>query len=332
MILKEKDIEDIIYNSPWLMDERFVIPTIRGKENQPGRQVNIGGIRINRYIDLLFKDTRDNRPVIVELKRDGLVRENIAQILEYKALIISMDDDTKTEWQREFGKNYYCPKLILVGTNASEEVRLSANLAGIEIRTLVGEENLEVDFNEINEINKRLNEWNKFLKSGNRTIDDRAEWVKEIGDLIKEIVDDFDDDKVSTKKLYEVSSKNGWVESVVFPFVNISIYYEDRPLCGLYEYFDESLVFSSEHIYFDFLVEKIRDLGDGNEELTNQLEEKATKMLKSKGYDVIVINEGMATIKISRRILEDIVKFKETLSKLIRSAIALNNDIDKIYS
>ena len=332
MILKEKDIEDIIYNSPWLMDERFVIPTIRGKENQPGRQVNIGGIRINRFIDLLFKDTRDNRPVIIELKRDGLVRENIAQILEYKALIISMDEDTKTEWQREFGKNYYCPKLILVGSDASEEVRLSANLAGIEIRTLVGEENLEVDFNEINEINKRLNEWNKFLKSGNRTIDDRAEWVREIGDLIKEIADDFNDDKVSIKKLYEVSSKNGWVESVVFPFVNISIYYEDRPLCGLYEYFDESLVFSSEHIYFDFLVEKIRDLGDVDEELMIQLEEKAKIFLKAKGYDVIVINEGMATIKISRRILEDIVGFKKSLNKLINIAILLNNEIDKTYS
>ncbi|MBU3108079.1 hypothetical protein [Clostridium gasigenes] len=82
MILKEKDIEDIIYNSPWLMDERFVIPNIRGAKNQPGRQVNIGGIRLNRYIDLLFKDTRDNRPVIVELKKCRLERENIAQILE----------------------------------------------------------------------------------------------------------------------------------------------------------------------------------------------------------------------------------------------------------
>lgn len=330
MMLKEKDIEDIIYNSPWLMDERFVIPSIRGKENQPGRQVNIGGIRLNRYIDLLFKDTRDNRPVIVELKKCRLERENIAQILEYKALVISMDDETRMEWEREFGKNYYCPKLILVGTEALEEVKISANLAGIEIRTLEGEENLEVNFKEINEINNKLSEWNKFLKSGNRTIDDRGEWIKEIADLVKEIVDDYDDDKVCTKKLYEELSKSGWVEEVVFPFINITIYYEDRPFCGLYEYFDENLSFSNEYIYFDFLIQKIRDLGDTDEKLTNKLEQKVKTILKSEGYDIIVFDEGMATVKVLRNIIEDTDKFREELTKLINTSITIKKEIDKI--
>ncbi|WP_255547793.1 hypothetical protein [Crassaminicella indica] len=41
----------------------------------------------------MFKDTRDNRPVIVELKKESLIRENIAQILEYRALVVSMDDE-----------------------------------------------------------------------------------------------------------------------------------------------------------------------------------------------------------------------------------------------
>lgn len=329
-MLKEKDIENIIYNSPWLMDERFVIPSIRGKENQPGRQVNIGGIRLNRYIDLLFKDTRDNRPVIVELKKCRLERENIAQILEYKALVISMDDETRMEWEREFGKNYYCPKLILVGTEATEEVKISANLAGIEIRTLEGEENLEVNFKEINEINNKLSEWNKFLKSGNRTIDDRGEWIKEIADLVKEIVDDYDDDKVCTKKLYEELSKSAWVEEVVFPFINITIYYEDRPFCGLYEYFDENLSFSNEYIYFDFLIQKIRDLGDTDEKLTNILEQKVKTILKSKGYDIIVFDEGMATVKVLRNIIEGTDKFREELTKLINTSITIKKEIDKI--
>jgi len=330
MILKEKDIEDIIYNSPWLMDERFVIPSIRGKENQPGRQINIGGIRLNRYIDLLFKDTRDNRPVIVELKKCRLERENIAQILEYKALVVSMDDETRMEWEREFGRNYYCPKLILVGTEAAEEVKISANLAGIEIRTLIGEENLEVNFTEINEINDKLSEWNKFLKSGNRTIDDRGEWVQEIGDLVKDIVDEFKDDRLHTEKLYEVFSKGGWVEGVVFPFINIAISYEDTYLCGIYEYFDEILKFSHEYMYFDFLIKKIQDLDDTDEKLTSKLEEKIKLLLKSEGYNIIQFNEGMATIKLSRNIIEDTLKFREELTKLINTAITLNKEVEKI--
>lgn len=325
MILKEKDIEDIIYNSPWLMDERFVIPNIKGKDKQPGRQVNIGGLRLNRYIDLLFKDTRDNRPVIVELKKCRLDRENIAQILEYKALVVSMDDEARIEWEREFGRNYYCPKLILVGTEVTEEVKISANLAGVEIRTLVGEEKLEVNFKDINEINGKLSEWNEFLKSGNRTIDDRGEWVEEIGDRVKEIVDNLGDDKVCTKKLYEMSSKNGWIEGVVFPFVNITIYYEDIPLCGLYEYFDESLSFSSKHIYFDILIDKIKDLGDSDETLTSELIQKITIKLKAEGYDVIQFDGGIATIKIERKILEDTIKFKEILKRFIDIAISVNN-------
>lgn len=102
MQLQEKHIEDIIYNSPWLLDERFIVSSIKGIAG-PGRQVNVGKGQ-NRYIDLLFKDTRDNRPVVIELKKGELVRENIAQILEYRALVISIDEDARVEWEKEFEK------------------------------------------------------------------------------------------------------------------------------------------------------------------------------------------------------------------------------------
>ncbi len=37
MDLLEKNIEDIIYNSPWLLDERYIIPKIKGSRNEFGR-------------------------------------------------------------------------------------------------------------------------------------------------------------------------------------------------------------------------------------------------------------------------------------------------------
>ena len=92
--LTENQIEEIIYSSPWLVDERFLIPNIIGSRGEKGRQINIGRDK-SRFIDLLFKDTRDKRPVIIELKRGKILRENIGQILEYRALLLSLDDDQK---------------------------------------------------------------------------------------------------------------------------------------------------------------------------------------------------------------------------------------------
>lgn len=257
MNLLEKDIEDIIYNSLWLLDERYVIPKIKGSRNEFGRQINIGRNGLNRYIDLLFKDTRDNRPVIVELKKETLIRENIAQILEYRALMVSMDDESKIEWKSEFGQNYYYPKLILVGTFASEEVKISANLAGIEIRTLVGIEDLEVNFSDIKDINDKLNNWNKFLNTGNRTLEDRDEWIEEVYHWTKEIIDEYENKEVNTiKRLYKTSIKDAWITERANAFINIPFYYKDRYLCGLYEYYDEELSFSQDHVYFEFFNSK----------------------------------------------------------------------------
>ncbi|WP_378954240.1 hypothetical protein [Pelosinus sp. sgz500959] len=328
MELLEKDIEDIIYASPWLLDERFDIPNIRSKANRmPGRQVNVGNNGVNRYIDLLFRDTRDNRPVIIEIKKGDLVRENIAQILEYRALVISLNDEAKLEWLDEFGRNYYCPKLILIGTNASEEVRISANLAGIEIRTLVGEEKISVDFNEISEISQKLNKWNEFIKSGNRTLEDRDEWVREIYKMIKDVVREYDNDQITTiKKVYETSNKDSWIEGLTFPFISFPISYKEDYLCGIYEYFNESLCYSEEYVYFDFYIQRISNEED--EDFIQQLEAKVLELLKIKGYSIIVLENAIATIKIKRALLENVGQFKERLATLITDAIYLNDQID----
>jgi len=328
MELLEKDIEDIIYTSPWLLDERFDIPNIKGKANRiPGRQVNVGNNGVNRYIDLLFRDTRDNRPVIIEIKKGDLIRENIAQILEYRALVISLDEESRIEWLDEFGRNYYCPKLMLIGTNASAEIRISANLAGIEIRTLMGEEKIAVDFTEISQINQRLNEWNNFRKSGNRMLEERDDWVREIYDWLKDVVNSFDNNEITVKKLYETSKKDSWVAGWTFPFINLSVLYKENYLCGLYEYYDELICYSDEYIYFDFFIQ-VLECGDANEKGTNHIESKAKEILRARGYDVIKFEGACLTIKFNRTLLENVGQFKERLATLIDDAVYLNNELD----
>ncbi len=332
MKLLEKDIEDIVYNSPWLLDERYVIPKIKGNSNEYGRQIKVGKHGQKRYIDLLFKDTRDNRPVILELKKGKLVRENIAQILEYRALVISMDDEHKIEWQNEFGQNYYCPKLILIGTTVSEEVRISANLAGVDIREIVGMESLEINFNDINDINNKLNDWKKFLNTGNRALEDRDEWIEEIYDWSKEVVDEYGNEDVTTiKRLCRTSSKDAWIEGSVFPFINIPFNYKDYYLGGFYEYYDESTRFSDEYFYFDFLVQRINLSEDEDEEVLIEMENKVREQFEIKEYDIIGCEEGIVTVKILRSILNSNIDFKDTLIQLLDDAVDINDEMIEIY-
>ncbi len=333
MNLSEKDIEEILYQSPWLLDERFQIPNVKGKGGGiPGRQVNIGRVDINRYIDLLFKDTRDNRPVIVELKKDELTRENIAQILEYRALVVSLDDDIKTEWQDEFGQNYYCPKLILIGSTVPDEVKISANLAGVEVRTLKGMDELVVDFSDVNQISKKLSEWNWFLKSGNRTLSERSEYVTKIFQWAKDVVRDCGIEELTTiKKLYVTSKKDSWIEGETYPFLNLPFFCKQEYLCGIYEHFDEQLNLSETHIYFDFLIQLIFQEEKQYEALIPEMEQKAQSLLKDKNYTVIRFENGMATILLDRTLLENGEQFKKELARLINDAVYFNEEIERLY-
>lgn len=331
MELLEKDIEDIIYDSPWLLDERFDIPNIKGKVNRmPGRQVNVGGSKLNRYIDLLFRDTRDNRPVIIELKKGDIVRENIAQILEYRALVISLEEENRIQWVDAFGNNYYCPKLILIGNSATEETRISANLAGVEIRTLSGEEKLEVEFTEIAQITHKLNEWNNFRKSGNRTLEDRDDWVREIYEWVKDVVNEYNNEELTTiKKVYETSRRDSWIEGWTFPFINLPIFYKGNFLVGIYEYYDTTFCYSDAYLYFDFYIQHYNEISKDSNESINKIKLKAKEILENKKYSIIKIDDGFATIKLERISLENVKVFKEKIASLISDAIYLNEEIDK---
>lgn len=249
MELSESQIEDIIYNSPWLLNDNYIIPEIKGARGLFGRQVNPvekGG----KYIDLLFKDITDERPVIIELKKGCLTRESIGQILEYKSLIMTLEENTKEAWIKEFGRNYYCPKLILIGSEINDSIKIAANLAGVEVR-IFDTEFLSIGLSTFEEIEKRQKEWNNFRNSGKRALHEREEWINDLLDRINEILEDFPEITTITKVPYPKESKL-YISETGNPFLNIPIFYDDKCIAGMYEYFDDQLPFNDNYIYFEF--------------------------------------------------------------------------------
>ncbi|HEX3011795.1 MAG TPA: hypothetical protein VHQ70_07105 [Syntrophomonadaceae bacterium] len=328
-MLNEEKIADLLYQFPWLLDSRYIISELNGNQGK-GRRVKIGRDELNREIELLFKDTRDNRPVIVEINDSVLTGEHIARMLEYRSLVNSMDENLKLQWQTEFGHNYFAPKLLLIGTGAGEEVTISANLAGIDIRLIKGRKSLAINLDAVEQISDKLAKWTHFINSGNRTLMDRQKWVHDIFHKIKSFIDNYEGDELTTvNSLCTTNLKNSYVRSQVFPFINIPIRYQDKELLGFYEYYSDELCFDENYIYCDFVIEHSYYIANKEEAMVNDLVVRAQQVLKEMGYDVIVFDSGMATIKIDREILEKDDEFFRLLDKLVKDALRLQKQIEQ---
>ncbi len=319
MKITELQIENIIYESPWLLDERFIIPKISGSRGENGRQINVGKEN-NRFIDLLFKDTRDNRPVIIELKKGKIIRENIAQTLEYRALITSLNEESKEKWITEFGQNYYAPKMILIGSEADEDTILSANLTGIEVRTFETTYDSKIGFETFKDLKSKLKEWNSLRNSGNRTLIDREEWIENLVERINHILNKEFKEVTTINSPHYINSKKCFY-SYTFPFINIPFFYKEEILIGLYEYYDELLPFDEKYFYcdYDFLFEK-----ESKKELTDEIISLAKKRMEKLGYELVSYPEyEISVLKLPRTILENEEEFKKTIKIVINTAIEL---------
>lgn len=318
MKLRERDIEDIIYDSPWLIDELYIVPKILGSQGQAGRQINIGNSN-SRFIDLLFKDTRDDRPVIIELKQGKIGREHIGQILEYRSLLLSLGENEKDLWSGEFDKNYFAPKLMLIGSDVSEDIKISANLAGIEIRTF-REDYDELGLGIVTDLKIKLNEWNSFRSSGNRTLIERIEWIEGILERLNNIFSTRED--VSTISSIPKITRN-FYQNNVSPFIDIPIYYKDEVLLGLYEYCDDQLPFDDNFIYCDYWFWFNDEI---DEALMNQQIQLFESFLNSNTIDFVRYEFGdffVPVIKIPRSIIESELELKSLLGVLVDKAIEI---------
>lgn len=321
MKYKEEQVEELIYSSPWLLNENYLIPQIKGSRGEFGRQINIGNSN-SRYIDLLFKDSKDERPVIVELKRGKITRENVAQILEYRALIVSMSDDQKEDWIAEFGQNYYAPKMLLMGSEINFETMLSANLAGVEFRCFGKAEKKEWEF-DFDSIKSKIDDWNSLRNSGKRGLGAREEWTKKVVNSTNRILNEISSELSTIKKQPIIREKEAYYEHVS-PFINLPIWENDDWLMGIYEYYSDNLPLDEKYFYFEICLDQFY------EEQDPKIEIEINKFLKSFPHARITDNETTnAYFKADRKFLEE-GEYGLFLKNVIGAAQSLRSEIKKI--
>lgn len=326
MKIEYSELRDLMASYPWLLDDRLLISGLEGEEG-PGRGICIGRDGFSKKIELLFQDTRDGRPVIVKVMPGRAQSLDISGMLDYKALLASLDDEQRRLWRREFGRNYYLPQLVLICDEVGEEVQMSAALAGIKVRKTGGIKDLEMKFSSIAEIEDNLRAWDHFIGSGNRTILERENWVEEIFSQIKEFVEEFGDEELETCSVLSTTSlKNSYVRGRIYPFINVPVKYQGKEIIGLYEYCSD-LPFSAEHIYCDILVHAIYYSGNRESRNLDIMEKIALELLKKKGYDIVQFAGGMAAFKVPRGILESPGQFRQFLRQTIDDAISLQEEM-----
>jgi hypothetical protein len=124
----ETDIQTFIAQYPWLLNINYQnIPKL--KDNSSEMEYFIEGCRI----DLILKDMLTGVPVLVEFKRGDLVRDNIGQILEYKARVISKINNEESLLYILFGNKITIPKLVLVVRSSDDYGRIACHLQNIEL-------------------------------------------------------------------------------------------------------------------------------------------------------------------------------------------------------
>lgn len=125
--LEEKEVQKLIADFPWLLNLDYEnIPQFKNK----GMEYKLSG---NKRTDLILRDRKSGRPVIVEFKAIPFYRENIGQILEYRAKIINEYTKDTSILREIFEDKMVSPIMILVVPNCTAEARLACNLSGIDI-------------------------------------------------------------------------------------------------------------------------------------------------------------------------------------------------------
>jgi hypothetical protein len=125
--LSEKQVQELAADFPWLLNINYErIPRLDNK----GMEFPVSD---NKRIDLILRDKITNRPVIVEFKAVPFYRENIGQILEYRARILS-ELSIETSLLKDIFENLIAsPILILIVPSCMPEARIACNLSGVEI-------------------------------------------------------------------------------------------------------------------------------------------------------------------------------------------------------
>jgi hypothetical protein len=224
-IREEKDIQRFISNFPWILNINYRnVPEL----DKNGLEYYING---NKRTDLILKDCITNCPVVVEFKYWDLKREDIGQILEYKARIFTHFNDENELLFKIFDKKLFLPKLVLVVRSSDEYGRIACNLQNIELYEFGS---LEKKIIEDIPYVKRLEEFSKSIKKSSLSIDeDRNEYLE--NNVYKVIEELFEKYKIRNKwHNYRNANIGEWYNYKTM-FLNKWILQEEDISIGIYE-------------------------------------------------------------------------------------------------
>ncbi len=165
-------------------------------------------------------------------------------------------------------------------------------------------------------------EWNPTM-----SVHQREAWVEHIFGQVKQFIASRGDKDITTCTSPCITTlKNSYVRGQIFPYVNIPIRYREKELLGLYEYFGDELPISDEYVYCDIVIHSIYYAGKVAAGL-EALEARAGQAFKTRKYDVIQFDQGMATIKIERSLISG-AGFLTVLRSLLDEAIAIQAEVE----
>lgn len=126
-ITREEQIQELVATSPWLLNVNYEpVPGLEGK----GMELQLGD---RKRADLILRDRVTRGPVIVEFKFVPFYRENIGQLMEYRARVISTYSKEGSPLYEVFGQSLLAPKLVLVVKECDDFSRTACNLSGIDV-------------------------------------------------------------------------------------------------------------------------------------------------------------------------------------------------------
>lgn len=222
--LSEKKVQCLIADYPWLLNLDYeVVPELRNK----GMEYQLTE---SKRCDLILRDRNSGRPVIIEFKSIPFYRENIGQILEYKARIIQEYTNDNSILKNVFEDKMFVPIMVLVVPSCTSESRLACNLSSIEVYEYNNKSVAEIL---IPEKQKTLDELINVFKGDNFPFSaDRADTVDGVYNQIYELL--LDENLAYGWKKYKPASGEYFV-NLNHLFINKEIFKDYDVSIGIVE-------------------------------------------------------------------------------------------------
>jgi hypothetical protein len=223
MQLSEKEVETFIADYPWLLNFDYEkVPQLKNK----GMEYILSD---SKRADLILRDRNSGQPIIVEFKAIPFYRENIGQILEYRARVINEYTSDDSILKEIFEDKLFAPKLVLVVPECTAEARLACNLSNIDIY----EYYKTIPEIIVPENRKTLDEFIESYKNEDIPLSDsRPEWVDEIYAKIREVMEE--ENALYGWKNYN-DNKSEYFVPLNHLFVNKCLFNKEEVMIGIYE-------------------------------------------------------------------------------------------------